>query len=79
MSTDKFQQEAQSTLDIPYQLKLTRSTIGLIADNGNLQIMWEKDLLTGEIQFYMKEDEKIYIGKGLSCREAFAKKQEYYN
>ncbi|WP_335015864.1 hypothetical protein [Nostoc sp.] len=54
MSTDKFQQEAQSTLDIPYQLKLTRSTIGLIANKGTLQIMWEKDLLTGEIQFYMK-------------------------
>jgi len=76
MLTDKFQQDAQLTLDIPYQLKLTRSTIGLIADNGTLQIMWEKDLLTGEIQFYMKEDDKVYIGKGLSCHEAFAKKQE---
>lgn len=76
MSTDKFQQEAQLSLDIPYQLKLTRSTIGLIADNGTLQITWEKDLLTEEIQFYMKEDDKVYIGKGLSCREAFANKQE---
>jgi hypothetical protein len=36
MPADKFQQEAQSTLDIPYQLKSTRSTIGLIADNGSL-------------------------------------------
>ncbi|MBW4617216.1 MAG: hypothetical protein KME21_29075 [Desmonostoc vinosum HA7617-LM4] len=54
-----FKHEVQQTLDIPYTSKLAQSSIGLIAEQSSiLQIAWEKDLVTGEIVFCMRENEE---------------------
>jgi hypothetical protein len=65
-------------LALPYtDPSITRSDISTTAksDNG-VSVAWALDFLTGEIAFTMRRDNKVFMGKGFTCLNAFANKQE---
>ncbi len=74
---EDFKQEVKETLDITYRIITIRSTIGLIADeNSEIQVTWEKNMISGQVVFFQREDDDVFEGKGMTCREAFANKEK---